>query len=50
VARLPVEEFNTLVARLAAAPDQASGDAIRQLIIDGFYGPRKKRRAREMVA
>ncbi len=26
----PVEELNSLVARLAAAPDQASGDALRQ--------------------
>jgi hypothetical protein len=48
--RLPVAELNTLVARLAAAPSRASGDAIRQQIIDGFYGPMKKRRVREMVS
>jgi hypothetical protein len=32
---------NRLVARLAAAHDQASGDAIRQQILDGFYGTKK---------
>ena len=37
--RLPVAELNQLVARLAAAPDQASGDALRQQILEGFYGP-----------
>lgn len=36
--RKPVAELNRLVARLAAAPDRASGDAIRKQILDGFYG------------
>lgn len=45
--RKPVAELNRLVARLAAAPDRASGDALRQQILDGFYGrrwPRKEQR------
>ena len=34
----PVAELNPLVARLAAAPTRASGDALRQQILEGFYG------------
>jgi hypothetical protein len=35
---LPVAELNPLVARLAAAPNRASGDALRKQILEGFYG------------
>jgi len=38
VRQRPVAELNLLVARLAAAPNRASGNAIRQKILDGFYG------------
>jgi hypothetical protein len=34
----PVAELNHLVARLAAAPSRAKGDALRQQIVEGFYG------------
>jgi hypothetical protein len=35
---MPVADLNRLVARLATAPNRASGDAIRQQILQGFYG------------
>jgi hypothetical protein len=38
VRQRPVAELNPLVARLAAAPNRASGDALRQQILEGFYG------------
>lgn len=38
VRQRPVAELNRLVARLAAAPNQASGDALRHQILEGFYG------------
>jgi DNA-binding phage protein len=38
VLQRPVAELNPLVARLAAAPNKASGDALRQQILEGFYG------------
>jgi hypothetical protein len=34
----PIADLNKLVARLAAAPDRASGDALRKQILEGFYG------------
>ncbi len=38
VRQRPVAELNPLVARLAAAPNKASGDALRRQILEGFYG------------
>jgi len=60
VRRRPVAELNPLVTRLAVAPDRASGDALRQQILEGFYGspmnlaeldePRVKKPARSKPA